>query len=78
MFANTSIDIILGILFLSFGNANVEFVELGKPIWRFYNTVEVLFTISQVKLINRREFTKAALVKNSETFVVYVVALRTT
>ncbi len=61
--------------FLSFSNADVEFKELGKLIWRSYTTVEALPTTSWVELIDKREFAKAALDGNSETFVVHVAAL---
>ncbi len=40
-----------------------------------YTAVETLTTISWVKLIDKREFAKAALDGNSETFEVHVAAL---
>lgn len=40
-----------------------------------YTTIEALSTINWVELINKREFAKVALDKNSETFIVHDVAL---
>ena len=62
-------------LFLSLSNADVKFAELERLTWRTYNAAEILSTTSWVKLIDKREFTKAALDKNSKTFVVHVAAL---
>ncbi len=41
-----------------------------------YTTVEALSTTSWVKLIDKREFAKAALDGNSETFVMHIVSLK--
>lgn len=38
--------------------------------------IEALSTTSSVKSIEKREFAKATLDKNSETFVVYFVSLK--
>ena len=43
LLANISIEIVLGILFLTLSNVNVQFVE-KKLTWRSYNTVETLPT----------------------------------
>ncbi len=75
MLADISIEVVLGTPFLSLNNTNVEFAELGKLTWRTYTAVEALLTTSWVKLINKREFTRAVLDENLETFVVYVSAL---
>ena len=66
---------ILRILFLSLSNADVKFAQLKRLILKTYITIEALSITSWVKLINQREFTKAALDKNSKTFVVHVAAL---
>ncbi len=78
MLADTSIEVVLGMPFLSLGNADVEFAELGKLIWRTYTTAEASLTTSRVELINKREFARTALDKNSETFVIYVSVLKAT
>ncbi len=68
-------EVVLGMPFLFLSNADVEFAELGKLTWRIYTAAEALPTTSRVKLINKREFARAALDKNLETFVVHVSAL---
>ncbi len=78
LLADTSIEIVLGIPFFSLSNADVEFVELGKLTWRIYIAAEALPTTSWVELIDKREFARAALDKNSETFVIHVSALEAT
>ena len=75
MLANTSGEMVLKMPFLAFSNADVEFTELEKLTWRSYTTVEALPITSQVELINKKEFAKAVLDKNSKTFVVHVAAL---
>ncbi len=62
--------------FLSFSNADVGFAKLEKFTWRLYTAREALLITRQVKLINKREFAKARLDKNSETFVMHVAALK--
>lgn len=68
--------VVLGMPFLSFSNANVEFTELGKLTQKSYDTVEVLPITSWVKLIDKQKFAKIALDKNSGTVVVYVATLK--
>ena len=74
LLANISAEVVLGILFLTFSNADVQFVE-KKLTWRSYTTAEALPTTKRVELINKKEFAKAALDENSETFVVHVASL---
>ncbi len=68
-------EVVLGMPFLSLSNIDVEFAKLGKLTWSSYTAAEALPTTSQFELINKREFAKAALDKNSETFVIYVITL---
>ena len=67
-------EVVLGMLFLTFSNADVQF-EKKELSWRFYTIAEVLPTTKQVELINKKEFTKTALDEKSETFVVHVAFL---
>ncbi len=78
LLADTSMEVVLGMLFLSLSNADIEFAELGKFTWRTYTAAEALPTTSRFKLIDKREFVRAALDKNSETFIVHVSALEAT
>ncbi len=75
LLADTSMEVVLGMPFLSFNNTDVEFVELKKLTWRSYTTVEALLTTSRMELIDKREFAKAAMDENSEAFVVHMSAL---
>lgn len=70
-----SIELVLEIPFFSLSDVDIEFTELEKLTWRSYDTAETLPTTNRVELIDKREFTKAALDKNSEIFVIYITAL---
>ncbi len=75
LLADTSMEVVLGMPFLSLSNADVEFAELGKLTWRLYMAAEALPTPSRVEFIDKREFAKAASDENSETFVIHMSAL---
>ena len=64
--------------FLALGNADSKFTELEKLTWKLYMAVRVVLTTSWVEFIDKKEFAKTALNKNSEIFLVYVVALEIT
>ena len=53
LLAETSIEVVLGMPFLTFSNADFQFVE-KKLIWRFYTAIEVLPTTKRVELINKK------------------------
>ena len=53
-------EIVLNMPFLIFSNADIQFVE-KKLTWRSYTIIEALPTIKWIELINKKEFTKAAL-----------------
>ena len=74
LLADISAEVVLGMPFLTFSNADVQFVE-KELTWRSYTTVKALPTTKRVELINKKEFAKAALDENSETFVVHVASL---
>ncbi len=74
LLADTSMEVVLGMLFLALSNADFQF-GVEKLIWRSYTIAEALPTTSQVKLIDKREFANVALDKNSETFIMHVTAL---
>ncbi len=75
LLADTSMEVVLRMPFLSLSNTDVKFAELGKLTWRLYTVADVLPTTSWVELIDKREFAKAALDKNSKTFFVHISAL---
>ena len=74
LFADTTVEMVLGMPFLTLSNADVSFLE-RELTWKSYTVDEVLSTIKQVELIDKKEFAKAALDAESETFVVHVAAL---
>ena len=74
LLADISAEVVLDILFLTLSNADVQFVE-KELTWRSYTTAEALPTTKRVEFINKKEFAKAALDENSETFVVHVASL---
>ena len=77
LLVDISAEVVLGIPFLTFNNADVQFVK-NELTWRSYTTAKALPTIKQVELIDKREFGKAALDENFETFVVHVTSLSST
>ena len=60
--------------FLTLSNANIQFAA-KELTWRSYTAAETLITTKWVELIDKKEFAKAALDEESETFVVHVAAL---
>ncbi len=71
---DTSIEVDLGMLFLAFSNADIQF-GTEKLTWRSYTAVKALPSTSWVELIDKKEFARAVVDRNSETFVVYVTTL---
>lgn len=71
---NTSVAVILGMLFLILSNVDMLFLE-QELFWRSYTSAEALSTTKQVKIINKKELAKAALDENVETFVVHLASL---
>ena len=75
--ADISTGVVLGMPFFTLSNADVQFVEKELTL-RTYTTAEVLPTTKRVELIDKKEFAKAALDENSETFVIHVASLNLT
>ena len=73
LLADTSIEVVLGIPFLILRNVDVLFSE-RELIWRFYLAAEALSTTKRMKIIDKKEFAKAALDENVEAFVVYMIS----
>ena len=53
LLADISMEVVLGMLFLTFSNADVQFAEL-KVTWRIYIIKKALPITCQVKIINRK------------------------
>ncbi len=75
LLADTNMEVVLGMPFLSLNNANVKFAKLEKLIWSFYTAAEALLFTSWVEFFNKKEFTKIALDRNFETFVIHAAVL---
>ena len=76
LLVDTSMKVFLKMFFFSFNNANIKFAELEKLTWKTYIAAEALPTTNSVKFINKKEFAKAALDKNPETFIVHIAILK--
>ena len=74
LLADTSMEVVLEMLFLTLSNADIQFAE-KELTWRSYTAKEALPTTQRVVLIDKKEFAKAALDKNIEAFVVHVSSL---
>ena len=68
-------ELVLGIPFLIFSNADVQFAK-KELTWRIYTAKKALSITRQVEINNQKEFAKAALDKNIEAFMVYVSSLK--
>ena len=77
LLAETSMKVVLGMPFLTISNANIQFAA-KKLTWRSYTAAKALPTTKRIELIDKKEFAKAALDEESETFVVHVAALEAT
>ena len=77
LLADISAEVVLGMPFLTFSNADVQFVE-KELTWRFYTTAKALPTTKWIELINKKEFAKATLDEKFETFVIHVTSLNLT
>ena len=75
LLANIRIKLFLGIPFLTFSNADIQFAK-KELTWRTYTTKEALPTTCQVKPLDRKKFAKKALDENIRAFVVHIRSLR--
>ena len=71
--ADTRIEMVLEMLFLTLSNADMWFVE-KKLVWKTYSVIETLPIIRKVEIINKKEFAVTVLNKKKETFIVHIVA----
>ena len=72
--AITRIEVVLGMLFLTLSNADIQFAE-RRLVWRTYSAAEALPTTRRIEIIGKKEFAAAALNEEDETFVVHMAAL---
>ena len=74
LLADISMEVVLGMPFLTLSNADVQFAE-KELTWRTYTTEKALPTTRRVEIIDRKKFAKTALDENVEAFVVHVSSL---
>ena len=74
LLADFSIEVVLEMPFLTLSNADIKFAQ-KELTWRSYTAAEALPTTKRVEIIDKKEFTKAALDENVEAFVVHVTSL---
>lgn len=77
MLVDINTKVVLEMLFFILSNVDFQF-NIGKLTWRSYTTVKALPTISQIKLIDKRELPKAMLDQSLSTFVIQITALQAT
>ena len=75
LLAETSLEVALEMPFLTLSNAEIQFAK-KELTWRSYTAAEALPTTKRIELINKKEFAKAVLDEESETFMVHVTALK--
>lgn len=68
-------EVILGMSFTSFNNANIRFTEIGDLNWRNYIVVKVLSITKRIDLLDKTEFARAALDENAKIFLLHIAAL---
>ena len=71
LLANTMIEVVPEIFFLTLSNANIQFAE-KELTWKSYTAKKTLSTTQMVELIDKKEFGKAALDEIMKAFVMYV------
>ena len=74
LLADVKPEIVLGMLFLTMSNADINF-QARNLQWRSYTIGNVLPSTKQVELIGKKKFVATALDPEHEAFVVYVTAL---
>ena len=74
LLVDLSVKVVLGMPFLTLSNADIKFAQ-KELTWRSYTAAEALPTTKRVEIIDKKEFTKAALDENVEAFVVHVTSL---
>lgn len=74
LLADTSMGLVLEMLFLTFSDADLWFAK-KELIWISYTIAEALPTTNKVKLIDKKEFAKVILDRNSETFMVNIASI---
>ena len=72
--ADTSMEVVLRILFFILSNANVGFLD-RKLTWRTYSVAKALSTTKKVQIIDQKKFAKAALDPKKKTFMMHITTI---
>lgn len=73
--SSIGIELILdNISFFTLNNANIQLTE-KELTWKFSIIAKALPITKRMKLINKKNFTKTVLDKDSKTFLVHIAAL---
>ena len=62
---------VLGMIFLTFTNADIQFLK-KKLTSKTYTITKALLITQMVELINKKEFAKAVFEENIKAFMVYI------
>ena len=74
LIANVSLEVVIGMSFLTLSGANVDF--LGWEFrWKTCTIKEALLTIRYIELVRKKEFAAATLDPKYETLVIHVTSL---
>ena len=74
LLANIGLEVVLGMLFLTFSRANIQFAE-QEFVLRTYTAIEALLITKRVEIIDKKKFTVEALNEDNKIFVIYIAAL---
>ena len=72
--ANISPEVVLGMLFLTFNGADIDFSG-WELRWKTYIIEEALLTTRRVELVGKKEFAAVTLDPESEIFIIHVASL---
>lgn len=74
LLADTSIEVVLGMFFLSLSKSNWKF-GAKKLTWRSYTATEIFFITKKVELINKHKFSEVVLDKNTNMLILHIAIL---
>lgn len=72
LLANFIINVVLMMLFLSFNNVKMNFLEL-KIFFKNLHSYKSISIIKKVKLVKKKQFATIALNLKKESYIIYIV-----
>ena len=70
--ADSSVEVVLGMSFLALSKIEVDFAK-RELTWKVYTIAKAFPTTKRVQIIDPKEFAKAVLDPDQETFIVHVI-----